>query len=45
MIVEPQMLEALKKSATSTVAPIPTVIPGADPIFEHAGDLGNRTLW
>ena len=47
MIVEPQMLEALKKSvsATSSVAPIPTVVPGVDPIFQKAGDVGNRTLW
>ncbi|KPI45543.1 Opsin-1 [Cyphellophora attinorum] len=44
MIVEPGMVEALKK-ATSTVAPIPTVIPGADPIYQTAGDVGNRTLW
>jgi bacteriorhodopsin len=47
MIVEPQMLEALKKSvsATSSVAPIPTVVPGVDPIYQKAGDVGNRTLW
>jgi hypothetical protein len=44
MIVEPQMLEALKHT-TSTVSPLPTVIPGTDPIYQRAGDIGNRTLW
>lgn len=42
MIVEPAMLEALK---TSSVAPIPTVIPGTEPVYVKAGDVGNRTLW
>lgn len=47
MIVEPEMLEALKKTVThtSSVAPVPTVIPGTKPIYEAAGDVGNRTLW
>lgn len=45
MIVEPQYLEAMKTHATSSVAPLPTVIPGTDPIYVRAGDVGNRTLW
>ena len=31
-------------SATS-VAPIPTVLPGNNAIYEQAGDAGQRTLW
>jgi hypothetical protein len=47
MIVEPGMMEALKKSATSSssVLPLPTVVPGTDPEYQVAGDVGNRTLW
>lgn len=41
MIVHPDMLAT---SATS-VAPLPTIIPGKTPIYETAGDVGNRTLW
>ena len=41
MIVHPEMLA----KASSSVAPIPTVIPGVPPIYETAGDVGNRTLW
>lgn len=41
MIVNPEMM----KSKTSSVAPVPTVIPGNDPIYVEAGDVGNRTLW
>lgn len=33
------------KSATSSVAPIPTVIPEPSVTYERAGDVGNRTLW
>ncbi|KAL2054023.1 hypothetical protein ABVK25_005562 [Lepraria finkii] len=36
-------VEALKK--TSSIAPIPTVVPGDTPEFQKAGDIGNRTLW
>lgn len=43
MIVNPEMLK--HSSATSSVAPIPTVIPGAEPTYVKAGDVGNRTLW
>lgn len=31
--------------ASSSVAPVPTVIPGSDPVYVKAGDVGNRTLW
>lgn len=31
-------------STTSSVAPIPTVIPGV-PLFQDLGDTGKRTLW
>ena len=41
MIVHPEMLA----KASSSVAPIPTVIPGVPPVYETAGDVGNRTLW
>lgn len=41
MIVNPEML----KTASSSVAPIPTVVPSPTPIHEKAGDVGNRTLW
>jgi bacteriorhodopsin len=37
-------MDALKK-ATSSVAPIPTVIPGNTPEYQEAGDVGNRALW
>lgn len=51
MIVHPEMLKSSASSvlstltATSSVAPIPTIIPGNKPIYVKAGDLGNRTLW
>jgi len=51
MIVHPDMLKSSASSvlssltATSSVAPIPTVIPGNKPIYYTAGDVGNRTLW
>lgn len=32
-------------SATSTVGPVPTVIPGNDPIFQETHAVGKRTLW
>lgn len=31
-------------STTSSVAPVPTVIPGV-PLFQDLGDTGKRTLW
>jgi len=40
MIVNPEILKA-----SSSVAPIPTVIPDPIPTFQKAGDVGNRTLW
>jgi hypothetical protein len=42
MIVHPDMLAT---TASSSVAPLPTIIPGKTPIYETAGDVGNRTLW
>ncbi|GFF44312.1 opsin-1 [Aspergillus udagawae] len=32
-------------TSTSSVAPIPTVIPGDTPIFQELGVTGKRTLW
>jgi len=43
MLVDPTMLAHLVP--TSSVAPIPTVIPGSEPIYEKAGSAGHRTLW
>jgi len=31
--------------ATSSVSPIPTVVPGPTVHYQRAGDTGNRTLW
>jgi len=49
MIVNADMIKStaslLLPTASSSVAPIPTVIPGNTPIYEAAGDVGNRTLW
>jgi hypothetical protein len=41
MIIDPTAV--LK--ASSSVAPIPTIVPGNDSIYVKAGDVGNRTLW
>lgn len=32
-------------TSTSSVGPIPTVIPGYDPIFQEVHSVGRRTLW
>jgi len=32
-------------TATSSVAPIPTVLPGDWPVVQHVTDSGKRTLW
>ena len=51
MIVDPQITNMLKSTslllptASSSVAPVPTVIPGDTPIYQKSGDVGNRTLW
>jgi len=49
MIVNPEMLKTtgslLVPAASSSVAPIPTVVPGPAITFQKAGDVGNRTLW
>jgi len=45
MIVHPDMLKSTSLArATSSVAPIPTIIP-TPPIYVEAGDVGKRTLW
>ena len=47
MIDPTQVIEAFKtkvSSATSSVAPIPTVIPN-EPIYETVGSAGGKTLW
>ncbi|KAF7509002.1 hypothetical protein GJ744_008397 [Endocarpon pusillum] len=41
MIIDPTALV----KASSSVAPIPTVIPGPENVYQKAGDVGNRTLW
>ena len=42
MIIHPDMVKPIH--ATTSVAPIPTVIP--NPIIHvHAGDTGHKTLW
>jgi len=42
MIVDP--VEAFK-ATTSSIAPIPTVVPGNTPIYEHRSETGHRALW
>lgn len=44
MLISPEMLKSAA-SASSSIAPIPTVIPGSEPVYVEAGDVGNRTLW
>lgn len=46
MIVDPveAFATATSKLATSSVAPVPTVVPSL-PEYESATDTGNRTLW
>jgi hypothetical protein len=43
MIINPEMLKTT--GSLSSVAPIPTVVPGPAITFQKAGDVGNRTLW
>ena len=31
--------------AAESVAPIPTVVPGSEPIYQVASDAGQKTLW
>lgn len=49
MIVDPMQALAdvptIVKHATSSIAPIPTVIPTNLPVYQHAHDSGKRTLW
>lgn len=35
----------LLPTSSSSVAPVPTVIPGEDPVFQEMQDTGRRTLW
>lgn len=45
MIVDPvQAFATATSAATSSVSPIPTVVPSL-PEYESATDTGNRTLW
>ncbi|EXJ75984.1 uncharacterized protein A1O5_00492 [Cladophialophora psammophila CBS 110553] len=44
MIVHPDMLKTTAATASTSVAPIPTVIP-TPPTYVEAGDVGKRTLW
>ena len=44
MLVHPDMMKTSSLLATSSVAPIPTIIP-TPAIYEEAGDMGKRTLW
>ena len=41
MIIDPTALI----KASSSVAPIPTVVPSPQIVYQKAGDVGNRTLW
>lgn len=41
MIIDPTAV----LQASSSVLPVPTVIPGNEPIYQKSGDVGNRTLW
>jgi len=47
MIIQPDMFQTstLLPIASSSVAPIPTVVPGPNVQYQRAGDIGNRTLW
>jgi hypothetical protein len=49
-MIVPGMEEILKHTATlptatPTVGPIPTVVPGDWPVVQHIHDTGKRTLW
>ena len=38
-------LPTATSSSLPSVAPVPTVIPGSEPVYEVAGDAGQKTLW
>lgn len=40
-----EIMKTALPTATASVAPIPTVIPGAEPIYQVASDAGHKTLW
>lgn len=44
MIVDPVAALANVAKATSSVSPIPTVVPSL-PEYQVAGETGQRTLW
>ncbi|PWY77041.1 family A G protein-coupled receptor-like protein [Aspergillus heteromorphus CBS 117.55] len=44
-VKQTQPLPWPEPTPTSSVAPIPTVVPGSDPIFQTLHDTGKRTLW
>jgi len=41
MLVDANMM----KSHSSSVAPVPTVLPGPSEVYQTAGGVGHRTLW
>lgn len=45
MMVNPIAMATSSLLATSSVAPVPTVIPGSEPIYSEASATGQRTLW
>ena len=42
MIVDPT---AFVQAVSSNVAPIPSIVPGVEPVYQKATDIGKRTLW
>ncbi|EEH18597.1 hypothetical protein PABG_07657 [Paracoccidioides brasiliensis Pb03] len=42
-MIDPNNFDTLPP--TSTIGPVPTVIPGNEPIFQEMGGAGHRTLW
>lgn len=44
-MIDPEYFPSLTAPATtSSVAPIPTVLPGSE-VFQELNDVGKRTLW
>lgn len=45
IMIDPEYFPSLTAPATtSSVAPIPTVLPGSE-VFQELNDVGKRTLW
>jgi hypothetical protein len=40
-----EVLQTAALPAAASVAPIPSVIPGSEPIYQVAGDAGQKVLW